>query len=98
MPDRRLVLLCAVSALLVGCSTVHEVPVPKPVVVPGPTRYVPLPADVTAECGAAPDLRDGMTSGELLEAARAWRARAKCRDVQIESIRRLQPAPSSQPN
>lgn len=91
MSDRRLAMLCAVAALLTGCSTVHEVPVPKPVIVPGPTQYVPLPADVLAECGAAPALRDGMTGGELLEASRAWQGRATCRDGQIESIRRLQP-------
>lgn len=77
-------------ALLAGCQTPATVEVPVPVNVPGPTQYVPLPPEATADCGAAPELRDGMTGGDLLEAARAWRARAKCRDAQIESVRRLQ--------
>ena len=95
MPDRRLGVLCAVAALLAGCSTVHEVPVPKPVIVPGPTRYVPLPADTTADCDTeCPALKDGASGGALLEGYRACRARAVCRDGQVESIRRLQPVPA----
>lgn len=95
MRNLRLILTLGVIGSFValgGCTTTREIPIPKPVLIPGPVQYVPLPAETTDDCGTAPKLQDGMKGGELLEAARAWRARAKCRDVQIESIKRLQPA------
>lgn len=83
--------ILAIAAFLTACAT-HEVPIPRPVIVPGPTQYVPLPDDILAECAAVcPDLADGIPGGELLEAYRACRARAECRDSQVGAIRRLQP-------
>ena len=89
MSHRGLILLAGV--LLMACTTTREVAIPKPVIVPGPAQYVPLPTELTADCDAAPQLRDGMKGGELLAAARAWQRRATCRDAQIDSIQRLQP-------
>lgn len=86
MPSR---IIAAVCLLLAGCACEPEqVPVPMPVEVEV-VRYVPIPEELTAECPAAPELRDHMTGGELLEAARAWRARASCRDGQVGAIGRL---------
>lgn len=86
MPRR---IIAAACLLLAGCTCQPErIPVPTPVEVEV-VRYVPIPDELTDECPAAPELRDGMTGGELLEAARAWRARATCRDGQLGAIGRL---------
>lgn len=95
--SRRVIVLAA-AMLLSACKTCPDpVEVQVPVEVPGPVTYVPLPADSLAECGAAPELRDHMAGGDLLEAARAWRARARCISAQLEGIRTLQPVSQIRP-
>jgi len=79
----------ATLVLIAGCAcNPEQVPVPMPVEVEV-VRYVPVPAELLRECPAAPALRDGMTGGELLEAARAWQDRAECQARQLGSIGRL---------
>lgn len=81
------------AGLIAGCTCQPErIPIPKPVLIPGPVQYVPLPAEATADCGLVPKLRDGMAGGELLEAAKALEQHSACRDGQIESIKALQRA------
>jgi hypothetical protein len=79
-----------ILAGLSGCSQpVRVVERAVPVEVPGPVRWREIPPELGA-CGERPaELRDGMTGGQLVRAARGWQARAECLEGDLEAIRRL---------
>ena len=75
------------SAALAGCAGQRVVEVPVPVEVPGPVQYREIPADMlTCDIGVPQDLRDGVTNGELRQAAVDWQAYAKCLAGKLEAI------------
>ena len=84
---RHLILLPII--LLAACTTTKTVPVPQPVIVEGPTRYIPVPAELTtcADTGEPPDV--GQPLGELF----AWAQRTRAASVEclgrVGEIRRL---------
>ena len=76
--------------LLSACGTTHTVPVPTPIVVPGPTQYVPVSVELLT---CAPDLGPYPVKGDPVGDAYAWMPQAwaaieKCR-ANMEQIKGL---------
>jgi hypothetical protein len=61
-----------------------------PVEVAGPTRYVPVPAELTEDCAHRPAaLAGAVTNGDVLRAAKAWEAWIGCMDARRAAVRAL---------
>ena len=98
MPN-RLILPLAMAVMVTACAGTRQVEVPTPVEVPGPTRYVPVPADLLADCDGRPEpLGPTVTGRVLLETAKAWERWAACMDGRRAAIRSLSTAPAGENN
>jgi hypothetical protein len=78
-------LTLALVAALAGCKTVPQVEV---VEVPGPTRYVAVPAELTAECPV--ELPASQAPLEAVRVAHARRESLEECNRRLAAIRRLQ--------
>lgn len=87
----------AAAGLLAACQTQQRIEVPVPVEVPGPTRYVPVPDELTRCEDAGPYPPKGAATGELLRWAQRARAAAVDCQAKLQQIRHLgaqEPAPA----
>lgn len=83
------VLIAAACALLAACAPTRTVQVQSPVIVPGPTQYVPVPAELLACEDTGPPPPKGAPLGDLFAWAQRTRAASvECR-AKMEQIRAL---------
>ncbi|MFO1394727.1 MAG: hypothetical protein U1F09_13260 [Steroidobacteraceae bacterium] len=83
------VLILAAALVLAGCGTTRTVPVPTPVSVPGPTQYVPVPAELLTCEDTGPPPGKGAPLGDLFAwAQRTWPALTECR-AKMEQVRTI---------
>lgn len=83
------VLIAAACTLLAACAPTRTVQVQSPVIVPGPTQYVPVPAELTQCEDTGPPPSKGQPLGDLF----AWSQRTRAASVEcrakMEQIRAL---------
>lgn len=80
---------CAlVFLILAGCASAPQtLTVDRPVLIPGPTQYVPIPVSMLQGC-VSPGL-PGPTNGDLLVHDHAMTAFASCLQDQLTEIKAL---------
>lgn len=84
---RLLILAAALGAA--GCTTTRTVPVPMPVSIPGPTQYVPVPAELLTCDDTGPPPAKGAPLGDLFAWAQRTRAAAVECQGRLEQARGL---------
>jgi hypothetical protein len=74
---------------LTGCAAppTQTITVEKPVLIPGPATFVPIPADLLVGCAAPAPA--GPTNGDLMIHDNAETAYAKCLSDRLDAIKAL---------
>lgn len=98
MEPMRKIIVCGIAVLCYGCASppaqVFEKPIPVPIPV---TQYIPLPADLLADCtGKPPAVANGTAIGLLIDAYLEYElSYVPCLEGKLRAIRESQVLPKA---